>query len=78
VSPSGSITPTPTEAKIIILQTPTGFLRVRSKPSTSETEVGRVTPGQTFTIIAEQDGWFEITLADKTDGWVSSDYAEKQ
>lgn len=77
-TPTGSITPTPKQEKIIILETPTGFLRVRESASTGASEVGRVNPGQSFPMASEQDGWFEITLPNETKGWVSSDYAEKQ
>jgi len=73
-----SPTPTPKAQIVNILNTPTGFLRVRSAPATSGFEVGRVTPGQTFPLLGEQDGWFQIKLSDGVLGWVSSDYAEKQ
>jgi hypothetical protein len=80
VSPTPSDgTPTPTPpAQIKILDTPTGFLRVRSDASTTAGEVGRVSPGQTYPIASEEDGWFEIILEDGTKGWISSQYATKQ
>lgn len=81
-TPTPSITDVPTPTlqvqNILILQTPTGFLRVRAEPSTSGAEVGRVQPGQTVPMIGEQEGWFKIKLSDGTAGWVSSDYAQKQ
>ncbi len=73
-----TLSPTPKEERVVILNTPTGFLRVRSAAATTGFEVGRVKPGETFPLNIEQDGWFEITLTDGTRGWVSSDYAEKQ
>jgi hypothetical protein len=77
-TPDGG-TPSPTPAnEIVILDTPTGFLRVRSSASTTAGEVGRVSPGQTYPLVNEQDGWFEITLEDGTDGWISSQYAKKK
>ncbi len=74
------LTPTisPIEQIVTILNTPTGFLRVRSAASTSGYEVGRVQPQQSFLLINETDGWYEIKLTDGTTGWVSSDYAEKR
>lgn len=77
-TPTTSVTPTPKEEKVVILDTPTGFLRVRESASTGAPEVGRVTPGQSFPMTSEQEGWYEITLQNGTKGWVSSDYAEKQ
>ncbi|MBI4080761.1 MAG: SH3 domain-containing protein [Candidatus Levybacteria bacterium] len=74
-SPSAS--PTPAIAKVEILQTPTGFLRVRSEASTGAGEVGRVTPGETFEIVTEEDEWYQIKLANGKQGWVSSQYARK-
>jgi hypothetical protein len=78
-SPTGGPTPTPTpeQARITILETPTGFLRVRATASTTGAEVGRVSPGQTYPLISEQAGWYEITLEDGTKGWISSEYATK-
>lgn len=77
---SEDVTPTvsPAEQKVTILNTPTGFLRVRSGASTSGYEVGRVQPQQSFPLISETEGWYEIKLPDGTTGWVSSDYAEKR
>ncbi|MFH0937638.1 MAG: PEGA domain-containing protein [Candidatus Daviesbacteria bacterium] len=76
--PSPNITSTPLESKVIISQTPTGFLRVRNKPSTSGTEVGRVKPGDSLTLEEELTGWFKIKLNDGTVGYISSQYAKKQ
>lgn len=70
-------TPTPEQTRVTILETPTGFLRVRATPSTTGAEVGRVSPGQSYPLINEQAGWYEITLEDGTKGWISSEYASK-
>ena len=64
--------------KIVILDTPTGFLRVRSASSTASLEIDRVNPGETFDLVSEGDGWLEIKLDDETTGWISGQYAEKQ
>jgi hypothetical protein len=77
-SPEGATpTPTPEQQRVTILETPTGFLRVRATPATTGAEVGRVSPGQTYPLSNEQAGWYEITLEDGTKGWISSDYASK-
>lgn len=65
-------------ASVLILQTPTGFLRVRDKPSLSGTEIGRVAPGDEFDLIDEKSGWFNIKLKDGTTGWISGQYTKKQ
>ncbi len=73
-------TPVPTSSvsKVLILDTPTGFLRVRSSSSASTSEVGRVTPGETYDVLEEDAGWYKIKLTDGTEGWISSQYAQKQ
>lgn len=73
-------TPAPTSSvsKVLILSTPTGFLRVRDTSSLSGSEVGRVTPGETFDLLDEIEGWYKIKLTDGTEGWISSQYAQKQ
>lgn len=75
---SPEVTPTPATTKVVILDTPTGFLRVRETNSVSATEIGRVTPGESLPLVSEQSGWFQITLPNGKSGWISSDYAEKK
>lgn len=72
-SPSPSGTPT-----IVILDTPTGYLRVREGPSASASEVGQVKPGKSYPLDSEESGWYEITIDDGTTGWISAQYAKKQ
>lgn len=78
--PSATLTATPvlSSPKILILQTPTGFLRVRENPSIASTEVGRVKPGERFDLIDEQPGWFQILFAQGQRGFVSAQYARKE
>ena len=81
ISPSPSPTqPTPTAAqtKIIILDTPTGFLRVRADSSLTASQTATVKPGETYPFISEVSGWFKIKLTDGKTGWISSDYSKKQ
>lgn len=82
-SPSSTLEQTsPIEAsgsgKVVIQETPTGFLRVRSTPSITSSEVARIQPGESFMLLEEQNGWYKIELQDKNSGWISSQYAEKQ
>ncbi len=74
---NASLTPVVT-AKVIILDTPTGFLRVRSDPTLDASETAQVTPGNTFNYLNEQQGWYEIQLPDGRSGWVSMQYASKR
>lgn len=76
-SASPSATPTPQKQKVIILETPTGFLRVRESASLEGQEIGRVNPGETFEVENETKDWLEIKLTDGKTGWVSRQYAER-
>jgi hypothetical protein len=72
---SSAATKTP---QIVILQTPTGFLRVRDAAAIAGAEIAQVHPGEIYQLISEQDGWFAIQLPDKKQGWVTAQYAKKQ
>jgi hypothetical protein len=76
---SDSATPTPSisVAKVRILQTGTGFLRVRDEASLGGKEVTQVSPGEEYPLLEEQTGWDKIQLDDGKEGWISSQYAEK-
>ncbi len=69
-------TPTPVN-RVTILSTPTGFLRVRKSASVTAEEVGQVTPGKSYELVDQQDGWFEVKMDDGTTGWISEQYAKK-
>jgi len=73
-----SMSATVSSPKIVILNTPTGFLRVREEGSISSLEIDRVLPGETYEMIAEGNGWFEIKLKDGKMGWISGQYARKE
>lgn len=78
---SSSLNQTPTGAssqKVLILDTPTGFLRVRKEPSINSIEIGQVKPGETYSLLDENDGWYKIQIDNKTSGWISSQYAKKE
>lgn len=79
-------TPTPTKKPsaattlpkpyVEILDTPTGWLRVRSSPSTQASESGRVNPTETYPLLEEESGWYKIEVNGKV-GWISGTYAQK-
>jgi uncharacterized protein YgiM (DUF1202 family) len=63
--------------KVIILSTPTGFLRVRQDSSITSTEISQINPGETYSLLEEKTGWYKIKLTDGKEGWISSQYATK-
>lgn len=75
---TASVSATTSISKVIILDTPVGFLRVRSDASTTASESGRLSPGQQFELLEEKEGWYKIKLLDGTSGWVSAEYARKE
>jgi len=74
---SSSTEPDPTKPYIVIKETPTGFLRVRMDPEVSATEAGRVNPGEKYSIVDTQNGWYEINYDGTNTGWVSGQYTQK-
>ena len=69
------ITQTP---EVKVLNTPTGFLRVRDKASTAGKEITRVNVGDSLILLEELSGWDRVRLSDGTEGYVSSSYVEKK
>ena len=71
-------TPTITQtAEVLVKNTPTGFLRVRDKPSLNGLEIGRVNPGEKLILLEELSGWVRIRMANEKEGYVSSAYISK-
>lgn len=68
---------TPRKVYVEILDTPTGFLRVRQEASTSSVEIGQVKPGEKYEFLEEVTNWFKIKFSVDKDGWISSLYAKK-
>lgn len=73
-SPSPSSTPT----TVKILNTPTGFLRVRMSPSSAASEEAQVKPGSNYPYVGESKdkSWIEIEYRTGKDGWVSAQYTQ--
>ena len=85
-TPSPSPNPqTSSQTYILIGDTPTGFLRMRTKPGVSGEEIAELKPGSKY-LFLEGDaasGWFKIQYKDPVPGlpngitgWVSNQYAE--
>lgn len=82
-TPTSAVSPTasPSAAiaqKVRVLQTPNGFLNVRSQPSTAAGIVTRLNTGDIVDLVSEQEGWYEVRLSDGTTGWISNQYARKE
>ncbi|HBB76795.1 MAG: hypothetical protein A2186_01345 [Candidatus Levybacteria bacterium RIFOXYA1_FULL_41_10] len=67
---------TPVIQKIVILDTPTGFLRVREGSSAASQQVGQVSPGEEYDLLEEGNSWYKIKLKDGKEGWISETYAQ--
>jgi len=74
-----------TKTYIEILQTPTGFLRVRTEPGTKGGEIAEVKPGSKYLLLDTDlaTGWYKIQyedakpgLPDGISGWVSNEFAK--
>lgn len=78
-SKATSPTPAMTKPYVEILNTPTGFLRVRSGPGKNFNEIGQVKPGEMYTLLGSQADWLNIKVnfAATSSGWISSEYAKK-
>lgn len=61
---------------VVIQDTPTGWLRVRSGPSLSASESAKVKPGEKYEFLDEKSGWYKIKYDEDKEGWVSSRYAK--
>ncbi len=68
-----------TQVFVKILDTPNGFLRVRSQPTTATDEIGQVRPGEKYQLVKtdSKTGWYDIQLTATSSGWVSNTYAVK-
>lgn len=88
---SGNAQATPTPAPVsktyvLILQTPTGFLRVRTEPGNAGEEIAEVKPGSKYPFLEEDAAthWFKIQyeepqagLPNGITGWVSNQFSKK-
>ncbi len=86
VPPQTAPQETVSKTYVEILDTPTGFLRVRTAPGSSGEEIAEVTPGSRYLLLSEDTatGWYEIQykppvagLPNGINGWVSSQFTKK-
>ena len=62
--------------KVVVNETPTGWLRVRAAPGGDE--IGKVYPGDIFVLIDKSGDWFLVEISTGQNGWISSQYASIQ
>lgn len=63
---------------VVITETGTGWLRVRSAPNaTADNEVAKIDVGEKFSFIESNDtGWYKIEYSEGEEGWISGRYAD--
>ncbi len=76
-SPSATPTPSLSQHQVEILKTPTGWLRVRSKPGLSGEELTKVHPGEKYSFFDKKNGWYQIEYKTGKKGWVSGTYVKE-
>lgn len=75
-STTTSTTTNQPDQRLEVMETPTGYLNVRSGPSTATEQIGRVNPGDVYSYIVTDNDWYQIELDPDTEtyGWVYGDY----
>jgi hypothetical protein len=71
---SSSSADTSGKPQIEIIDTPTGWLRVRDEASIEASESGRVNPGDKFAVLEEIGNWYKIQFDGSKTGWISKEY----
>ena len=64
--------------KIKIIETGTGFLRVREEAGLNFSEVAQVKPGEIYEVLEtnKENDWYKIKVGE-IEGWVTGDFVEK-
>ncbi len=73
-----STEPQTAAAILVVKPTPTGFLRIREKPTINSGEVARVKPNDELTLIENLGDWYRVKLQNGKEGYVSASYVEKK
>jgi hypothetical protein len=64
--------------KATVLETGTGWLRVRSTAGLGGAEVAKVNVGQVYDVLEEITGWVKIKVSETVQGYVSADFVKVQ
>jgi len=74
---SATTTQDPPKPYVVIKDTPTGYLNVRSEPKSGDNIVAKVNPGEKYTILDASAGWYQINYNGTDKGWVAGQYTDK-
>lgn len=64
--------------EVVVKTTPTGFLRVRDKPSLAGKELARISTGEVLVLLEELGSWDKVRVSTGVEGFVSASYVEKK
>jgi len=62
--------------KVVVIETGTGWLRVRIEPSLTASEAAKVDVGNEFLVLEVEGDWVKIEYEDGSSGWVFGQYLE--
>jgi uncharacterized protein YgiM (DUF1202 family) len=67
-----------TPKKIVVIKIDDGSesVNVRQDPATNSEKIGQAKDGDTFELVSETSGWYQIKLDDSTTAFVSARYAQ--
>lgn len=65
---------------VLVGNTPTGFLRVRSGPGVNYSELGQVKPKEKYPFLDKATGWYliKVDIGATSSGWISSQWSQIQ
>lgn len=65
---------------VLVGNTPTGFLRVRSGPGINYSELGQVKPKEKYPLLDKVTGWYliKVDIGATSSGWISSQWSQIQ
>lgn len=73
-----SPTAAPKATVTVKVDDPSAFVNIREKPSTESAKLGEAYDGDTFELVTLDSGWYEVKLADGSNGFVSEQYAVRK
>lgn len=63
--------------KLVVQNTPTGYLNVRKEPSVLSPIITQIYPEEVYPYTVHQTGWYKIVLPGPSEGWVSEQYVKE-
>lgn len=77
VAPLVREAPAPATPQLKILESPLGFVNVRSGPGVNYKKLREAKPGEVYEYTTKESGWYRIVDANGTAGWISEQYAQQ-